>query len=321
MLKHFKLVKYGLHKLIIIILGLTIFLAYSQKDTFLCLAYVESCEQFLLDKTNFENSKNIKTEYISFAASLFSSYISVTVVLFSSIITIIVALFVFQAVTSRQIIIFEQNKELARTNLLNTYERNILDLFERKVGAKALEKPNETDLLFNEVAYEEPKDFTNFRWMLNENRWDITDNEISTLTDLHREIDGSNMVLIRSDGMRISSLALHETVMWFRNIYRAYEQGFLKDEDLAILWRQILPFTLSGRYKFFRFYFCKMDTCSFETVCVNTYNILDRKKCFELPENFGNNFDDDFMQDVKTSNSKKKRNLGQRVYDWFSRSG
>ena len=252
---------------------------YEQFNLLHCLINNDSCGEFLDSRTDLdEHQDSIDERYLGFASSLVTGSIALASLLISSFVTVLVSLLIFKAVTTRQLEIFEQNKEIARTNLLIDLENKILTLFEEKLGAEPLEQNHdEEDPLFEKAVYPHLEGYHNYRWAFREDPWDIFErySDIS-LTKLHREINGLNMVLISTNGMRLSSKALHESLMWFRNVDRARSAGFIHESDLANLWRQTIPFVSNGRHQFLEKYFGRDDVKVVERVCDATLSAMMR---------------------------------------------
>ena len=85
--------------------------------------------------------------------------------------------------------------------------------------------------------------------------------------------DNQRYIRIRSEnGYKeyISTQALHELLIIFRRIEKLYKDSILKSIDLSDLWREILPFGVSGRLLFFSTYFSKSDIESMVFVIYNT---------------------------------------------------
>lgn len=68
----------------------------------------------------------------------------------------------------------------------------------------------------------------------------------------------------------ISTKAVHELMILFRRIEKLYKDGIIKKVDLADIWREILPFGVSGRPDFFSTYLLPSDIQSMKYVIALT---------------------------------------------------
>jgi len=144
-----------------------------------------------------------------------------------------------------------------------------------------------------------------FRNVLNEQPWYL-EFENETLTELHKFVDGDNMVLIRKDlegEVRISSRIIHELLDWFRRVQRAVNNDLITREDLTTaLHRQILSFARNGRYVFLRKYLCptgakKSDFDAIRAVCVMTFKQY-KQNGWTVPAKDRAPTDEEFLRDV-----------------------
>ena len=76
----------------------------------------------------------------------------------------------------------------------------------------------------------------------------------------------------------ISTQALHEILIIFRGIEKLYKDSILKKIDLADMWREILPFAISGRLLLISSYFSKDDIELIVFVVFNTVLACDKYK-------------------------------------------
>lgn len=87
-----------------------------------------------------------------------------------------------------------------------------------------------------------------------------------------RVIDGQRYVLIRDDKEYyelISTSLIHESLLWFRRVNKLYKDRIITSEDIADLWRQILPFMRANKLEFYRSYLGEDDTNSILTICLH----------------------------------------------------
>lgn len=161
--------------------------------------------------------------------------------------TIIVGLFVYLVVTRNRIKRQDTQKELERLSLLNDLEQQIRQIH----SEKSVIYPD-LDNDFSDNGYFE------FRSAFDDKSWNP---ELWESEEYDKTIfqNGRRMWLLRSDKARAGSDVLHETLLWFRNVKRAYLSDVINQKDLHILWRQILPFLIDNRYTYFEEYFNKED--------------------------------------------------------------
>jgi len=211
---------------------------------------------------------NLFSERVEFSGIMLSVVGALLGGLVSSLVTLFAAFIAFSAVTKKQTESNEIQKEIERISLISKYEEEILQLFDEKLGMNPIvEKVQANDTYHNLTEYD--KQLVNFRWFLRPDL--IWESEKISRNFIHREILGLNMVLISDDGERLSSKALHETLMWFRKIDRAYRVDIIKNEDLAQMWRQIVPFIQSNRLTFMENYFGREDCQSIRNVALAMY--------------------------------------------------
>ena len=86
-------------------------------------------------------------------------------------------------------------------------------------------------------------------------------------------VEGQRYICIRNDEKYqeyISTQTIHELLIAFRRIEKLYKDGILKPIDLADMWREILPFGVSGRVEFYYKYLGESDVKSIIFVLFNT---------------------------------------------------
>ena len=94
----------------------------------------------------------------------------------------------------------------------------------------------------------------------------------------------------------ISTKAIHELMILFRRIEKLYKDGIIKKIDLVDIWREILPFGVSGRPEFFTSYLSDNDTKSMRYVILMTlcaskkYKNTDALNYFNSNKNDHSNF-------------------------------
>ena len=107
-----------------------------------------------------------------------------------------------------------------------------------------------------------------FRGALNQGYWLMPENIIKNSPDsfkwkttISRHEDfsvreaGSNFVLVKDDGTRVSSDALHGIHTWLKNIWLLYTDGIIKLADIDIFIRYILVFVQYRRSGYIKDYF------------------------------------------------------------------
>lgn len=85
-------------------------------------------------------------------------------------------------------------------------------------------------------------------------------------------IDGQRYVLIRDDKEYyelVSTSLIHESLLWFRRVNKLYKDRIITSEDIADLWRQILPFMRANKLEFYRSYLGVDDTYAISTICLH----------------------------------------------------
>ncbi len=71
--------------------------------------------------------------------------------------------------------------------------------------------------------------------------------------------DGANFILIREDGSRVSSDALHKMNSWFLKVWELRDRDVFDDDALDLFLKYILTFCGFGRSDWFKFYFTEPD--------------------------------------------------------------
>ncbi len=86
-------------------------------------------------------------------------------------------------------------------------------------------------------------------------------------------VDGQRYIQIRNEEKYkeyLSTQAIHELEVLFRRIEKLYKNRILKPIDLADMWRELLPFAVSGRLDFYYSYLGESDVKSIIFVLFNT---------------------------------------------------
>lgn len=98
----------------------------------------------------------------------------------------------------------------------------------------------------------------------------------------------------------VDSSALHEVLVWFRQVDHASREGIVLSSDLYRVWRQIAPMVCSGRYIYFRSYFGKSDITPILRVTVLLLHFcISRKREHNSPmEHLQGRVDEVFCQDA-----------------------
>jgi hypothetical protein len=213
-------------------------------------------------------------------AAVVSSYAAAVVALISALVNLVVACYIYRNISVRQ-------HTIQRMTYLTSLEDQMGRLMTQKFARLSTE--------------EGVKPFV-FRNVLDEIPWD-TNFENKSRTDRHMFIDGDNYVYIRSDGARLSSTALNESIIWFKRIKRALDSKIIDAEDLLVLWRYIICFALSGRYSYFRRYFSDFDWQDMAFVCKAVFRSYLRKSAV-LPAHVVRYLDDEFLSDVGLKRSE-----------------
>ncbi len=210
-------------------------------------------------------------------STVFSVYVGAILAFLSSAISLLVAIFIFRKVSTYQNL-------LQKLDYLKQIEDDMLKLFNQKFGR---------------IERADSVEFYRFRNCLNEAEWDSNFSN-ATAIQRHYYVDGDNFVLIRGDGMRLSSVALHETLIWFRRINRALYFRIISVEDIVPMWRFVLPFSASGRFVFFSNYFGRDDFTAISSVCQSVFIYMVQKRV-GFPANYVNTIDEAFLKSVGVS--------------------
>lgn len=192
-------------------------------------------------------------------SSLLSSITGAHIV--SWLVTIAVAGFIFWVFRRRQLDTIRSQKEIARHSILRTLEEDIASIFRDK-SAQVLLFPESS----NEQRAVEPREFRSI--LDNRPPWSYEpDNAAEQVAGwnppVSRFIDGQRYWLVRrikigtdlSEQQYLASRALQETLLWFRRVAKAHKDQVVYADDLADLWRFVLPFGFSGRLQYFSKYF------------------------------------------------------------------
>lgn len=158
--------------------------------------------------------------------------------------TITIAIIGFKKFRKRQI-------EITRLGILQPVESDIINLFKTHTARIEKQPPNLESRELRAILDNEPK-------------WVFTPDEsspevIGQKSSVFKFIDGERYWLVGTDlegnNRFLASQAFQETHLWFRRVERAHRTGVIIDNDLADLWRWILPFGFSGRLAYFAEYF------------------------------------------------------------------
>ena len=102
----------------------------------------------------------------------------------------------------------------------------------------------------------------------------------------------------------ISTQAIHESLILFRRLEKLYKDSIIKPIDLADLWREILPFGVSGRLEFYKTYLHESDIKSILFVLFNTFLACEKYKV----ENGVKYFLDNFYKNEENKKNYKENN-------------
>ena len=98
----------------------------------------------------------------------------------------------------------------------------------------------------------------------------------------HQFETGERVVIFcRDRSGRVSTTVLHETLFWFRRVWRASEHNLLpllREEDLVQLWRHALVFVTDFRYTFLERYFGSDDVVAIRVVAKSILEYSRRRK-------------------------------------------
>ena len=213
-------------------------------------------------------------------AAVLSAYGAMIIALVATAVNVFLAFFIYRNVSTQQ-------GTIQRLSYLAQIEDQITQLFNEKLARKECYRKVE---------------FYCFRNVLNEIPWDPFF-ENANLTNRHKYVDGDNFVLIRADGTRLSSRALHESLLWFRRVHRACEARVLRPADLGILWRYIVPYAQARRYAFFRNYFSPYDWSEMSFICEVAFRQY-YGQAKELPRNLAQTLDEEFLEQLGLERSE-----------------
>ncbi len=112
----------------------------------------------------------------------------------------------------------------------------------------------------------------------------------------------------------ISTKAIHELMMLFRRIEKLYKDGIIKKIDLADIWREILPFGVSGRQEFFSTYLLPSDIESMLYVISITLCSCKKYKNNDAINYFHDTITD--LSNVKNLSANKRYRLSDKFELW-----
>ena len=128
-----------------------------------------------------------------------------------------------------------------------------------------------SDLAINEPVNGE-KSYVFLRTILDdETKWSAFDKEKDK--PIIHDKQRFARVRIQNDGKStdyISTKAIHELMILFRRVEKLYKDGIVKKIDLVDIWREILPFGVSGRPEFLSTYLLPSDIQSMRFVITMT---------------------------------------------------
>jgi hypothetical protein len=259
--------------LLIVALALAGFIGVSLYKPHFLTALGDNFVTILVGRDEFKPVEILRTRS-QLLSAVVSTYGAAIVALVSLLVNLLLAYSLYRYVNKFQ-------STVQRLTHITQIENQIVDLFNERLAR-----------IENNGSFE----LFRFRNVLNHASWDANF-ENAQLSERHMYVDGDNYVLIRDDGARLSSQALHETVVWFRRVRRALDLGVITVPDLLIFWRYILPFAQSQRYRFFRKYFARYDWEDLAYICDLTFRQYYRK-AGAMPANMVRAFDEEFLREV-----------------------
>jgi hypothetical protein len=172
------------------------------------------------------------------------------------LVAVIVAVFVYCSFHRHQINVSKSQREIARHSILRQLEEDIANIFKSKMArvlslqTKEIEAREFRSILDNEPPWSYEPDHNAIKvagwnppvmcFKDGERYWLVR--RITKETEVNQE-------------QYVSSGALQETLLWFRRVARAHRDRVINSDDLADLWRFILPLGFSGRLHYFSKYF------------------------------------------------------------------
>lgn len=137
----------------------------------------------------------------------------------------------------------------------------------------------------SKTSDENSLEMVNFRTILHDfSDWKLYEKNNVRITE------GQRYILIRDDEKYyelIGTVLIHESLIWFRRVNKLYNCGIITNEDIADLWRQILPFVRANKLEFFRNYLGEDDTYPILAVsmhCINACYKYKRKTAIKYIE-------------------------------------
>lgn len=138
---------------------------------------------------------------------------------------------------------------------------------------------------------QESLQIVNFRTVLHDDTpWILYSKDNIQITD------GQRFILVRDDEKfyeLIGTALIHESLLWFRRVNKLYKDKIIKDEDLADLWRQILPFMRANKLAFYRSYLGEDDTYPILAVCMHCI-----RACYKLNRNNAIKYIEDMINET-----------------------
>lgn len=177
-------------------------------------------------------------------------------------------------------IVDNMQTKIQRHTVIKDIESEINNLFSKEIA-----KSNRCE------KSDEGSDFVNVRTILHDNTpWEEFMKEKITIEN------GQRYVQIRSKSgyeEYISTQAIHELMIIFRRVEKLYKDSILKPIDLADMWRELVPFGISGRLEFFQKYLGESDADVIKFVLFNTILACDKYEIDKAVKNFSKAYFDE----------------------------
>jgi len=154
-------------------------------------------------------------------------------------VTIVAGAVVYILVSGAQAENTKMTLNIERLNTLHFLEKDIEDIFHEKSVLQIYDdNGNERYIEYMSVFKED---------------WKFPSTKKPELVREQRVYD------LGGDGELVASRSLYKSLNWFRRLERAYQAKVVKREDVAALWRQVIPFTTQNRYNVYCDIFSEED--------------------------------------------------------------
>jgi len=112
----------------------------------------------------------------------------------------------------------------------------------------------------------------------------------------------------------ISTQALHESLILFRRLEKLHKARIIKDIDLADLWREILPFSLSNRIGFLKTYYSERDVESLLYIMMHTYLACEKYKMDNATDYFKSKYKIEQVNLMKLLENNKRFRFADKLH-------